>query len=78
MGKYVKRNEKRVTSLFKSLHFAVQFYLTEVLYLANIFAQYFFLDHFLDGHLSDVAFMGLDTGLYQSVLPITAHCSFKS
>ena len=56
---------------------SVKFYLIEILYLVNIFVQFFFLDYFLDGHFSEVAQGGLVTELHQSVFPITTHCYYK-
>ena len=67
---------KSTTFIFHSYFISVKFYMIEILYLVNIFVQFFFLDYFLDGHFSEVGQGGLVTELHQSVLPITTHCYY--
>lgn len=73
----IKKILKYSTSQICIFTFVGKFYFTEVLYLVNVFVQYLFLDHFLDGHFVDVA-MGGWQAEHISILPVTATCYYKA
>ena len=73
---YVMKFHNNVANI--SIIFIVKYYVSEVMNLVNVVAQYFFTDYFLggNGRFMEVGLKGLSLDEHMSILPILGSCKF--